>query len=309
MLLSLNPTRLPDTRVLIVTSPAQSHPSTEIVWETIHSLRRLGNDLADMPITVVCDGCRAASSLDEAYAARLDERLAVHPCRFSKRGIVSDEVAAAYEAYKERLADEATAAGYGPERLSMLELTTHHGFALAVREGLISSLAAGARYALVVQHDRAFRRHVPASYVDLLYEHFARHASCRYIGFPSGTSKLLARRMANEYKLHELLAGRTYALRPGLSLRPCIFWYDSNHLVDVAKALEIYEPYKNAPPGLLERLGGSGVNRFRLRRGDFTEERFGVEQRNLLVGLQAEPAECVRYFDWFGSFMLEELLD
>ena len=303
------------TRVVVITSPAQGHPSTEIIWTTLRSIAFLSRAFAEAPITVVCDGCRSASSLDEAHAARLAARLAEHPCRFSKRGIVSDDVANAYELFKRRLASEAAEAGYG-SRLELLELTAHHGFALAVRQGLRTVLAAGARYALVVQHDRAFCRRMPQRDVTQLMQHFEAHPTCRYIGFPSGTSKLLARRTANEYKLHTLLEERTYPLRPSLgprsgrlSLRPCIFWYDSNHLVDAARALEIYEPYRNAPAGLTERVGGAGVGRFRLRRGDFTEERFGVEQRNLLVSLRDEPAECVRYFDWFGSYLIEEVVE
>jgi hypothetical protein len=263
--------------------------------------------MAEASITIVCDGCRPVSSLDGAHAARLADRLAKHPCRFSKRGIVSDEVASAYEQFKRRLLLEAAEAGYGG-RLQLLELTSHHGFAFAVRQGLRATLATGAQHALVIQHDRAFCRRVPRRDFSMIMAHFAANPSCRYIGFPSGTSKSLALRTANQYKLHTLLAQRTYDLRPGLSLRPSVFWYDSNHLVDAAKALEIYTPYRNAPPGLLERLGGAGVGRFRLRRGDFTEERFGVEQRNLLVGLRHEPAECVRFFDWFGAYLLEELV-
>ena len=303
---------LPSTRVVVVTSPAQSHPSTEIIWATLNSLTLLGG-LAEAPITVVCDGCRPASSLEPAYAQRLAARLATNPIRFSKRGIVTDDVAAGYEQFKRRLIAEAAEAGYGEDRLALLELNSHHGFGFSVREGLRSVLAAGAQYALIVQHDRAFCRRMPASDVRRLFAHFERHAECRYIGFPSGTSKLLARRTQLEYKLSHLLEQRTYALRSGggsrLALRPCIFWYDSNHLVDAAKALELFAPFECAPRGLLERLGGAGLNRFRLRRGDFTEERFGVEQRNLLVGLRDEPEACVRYFDWFGSYLLEELVE
>ena len=115
---------------------------------------------------------------------------------------------------------------------------------------------------------------------------------------------------AHEYQLHALLANRSFELdAPGLVLRPCIFWFDSNHLVDVERALEIYKPFTLASPGMRARLGGKGLNRFRLRRGDFIEDRFGVEQRNLLVGLRDEPCELLETFDWFGSYLLEETVD
>ena len=106
-----------------------------------------------------------------------------------------------------------------------------------------------------------------------------------------------------------LVANRSFALsppQPGFVLRPCVFWFDSNHLVHIARALEIYAPYTHASDGMRSRLGGKGLNRFRLRRGDFIEDRFGVEQRNLLMSLRDEPQELVRTFDWFGCYMLEE---
>ena len=53
------------------------------------------------PVGVVCDGCR---ELDPDHAARLSARLEADPMRFSKRGIVSQGVAASYALYKQRLA-------------------------------------------------------------------------------------------------------------------------------------------------------------------------------------------------------------
>ena len=300
---------LPATRIVLVTSPARSHPSTEIVWQTLRSLRLL-TGLENAPVQVVCDGCRSANSLDADYRRRLESRgLAANPVKFSKKGIVADELAAHYDEYKVRLAQEAIQAGFSPERFSLLELEGHHGFAMSVKQGLEEALAAGMRYCLVVQHDRAFCRRVEAQTLSSLYAHLEATPSARYIGFPSGTSKLLASKMRDVYKLQPLLDARSLELRPGrLWLRPSIFWWDSNHLVDAARALETYEPYANAPPGLEERIGGAGINRFRLRRGDFVEERFGVEQRNLLASLRDEPDECIRLFDWFGTYIVEEVL-
>ena len=294
---------LPSTRIVVISSPARAHPSTEIVWQTLHSLKLLGFDKS-APITVVCDGCRPASSLEEGYRSRLQSRLASNPCKFSKRGIVSDEVAANYEEYKSRLECEALGAGY--TGMSFLHMESHGGFAMAVKAGLESAKAGGEAHALIVQHDRAFCRRVPRAVLHDIVAHLDS-SNCRYVGFPSGTSKLLASKMANVYKLHALLAERTVQLQPpSLRLRPCIFWYDSNHIVNVAQALEIYAPFANAPAELHTRLGAAGVNRFRLRRGDFIEERFGVEQRNLLASLRSEPEACLRVFDWFGTYMLGE---
>ena len=268
---------------------------------------RYMDGLEEAPITIVCDGCRPASSLESGYRSRLADRLDLNPCKFSKRGIVTDAVSSNYEEYKTRLVTEAEQAGYND--LSLLQLDEHQGFAMAVKAGLESVLDAGARYAMVVQHDRAFCRQVPRHTLTQIFDQFRLNDQMRYCGFPSGTSKLLAEKTEKVYKLDALLKERTIELHPSLSLRPSIFWYDSNHIVDARKALEIYEPYANAPSGLLERLGGVGLNRFRLRKGDFIEERFGVEQRNLLTSLRDEPAECLRYFDWFGTYLLEEVID
>ena len=81
----------------------------------------------------MCDGCRPASSLEAEHAKRVAGRLEQDPCGLSKRGIVTDAVAAAYETFKERLAAEAPAAGL--DRLSLLPLE-YSGFALAVQAGL-----------------------------------------------------------------------------------------------------------------------------------------------------------------------------
>ena len=243
--------------------------------------------------------------------------------RFSKRGIVTNGVSTAYDEFKQRLRAERSG-------LAMLELGSHHGFALAVREGLRWAQDAGCTHALVCQHDRRFVRQLSASTLGALLDHFETRPSCRYVGFPSGTSKRLAARTANEYKLGALLEARSHALPPPphgdsrLSLRPSIFWYDSNHLVHVDRALELlYTPdavasaeaprsagFDRAPPALRARLGDRGAARFRLRRGDFIEERFGVEQRNLLAGMADDALDAqLEAFDHFGSYLLEEVVE
>ena len=285
----------------MITSPAQSHPSTEIIWQTLNSLELISG-LENAPITVVADGCRRVSSLEPEYAGRLAARLDAHPCRFSKRGIVTDAVAEAYEEYKERLAHEVASSLPG-RAVDLLELE-YGGFAMAVKAGLQSVIASGAKYALVVQHDRAFCHSLAHSDLEGIYDHLEKQPGCRYVGFPSGTSKLLAAKTSTVYQLHKLLASRTRQLRPSIRLVPCIHWLDSNHIVDAQRALEMYQPYSHAPARLMRRLGGAGLNRFRLRHGDFIEERFGVEQRNLLASTRDEPDECLELFDWFGSYML-----
>ena len=137
---------------------------------------------------MVCDGCR---ELEPEHAARLAARLEADPMRFSKRGIVSQGVAASYALYKQRLATPGGVPGAGrgrPRAISTIELDSHHGYALSVREGLRWAQAAGCTHALVCQHDRRFIRRVAAPTISALLAHFEQTPSCRYVGFPSGTS-------------------------------------------------------------------------------------------------------------------------
>eukprot|EP00964_Phaeocystis_antarctica_P062244 scaffold37275_cov62-Phaeocystis_antarctica.AAC.4 len=98
--------------------------------------------------------------------------------RFSKRGIVSQGVAASYALYKQRLASPG---GGRPRAISTIELDTHHGFALSVREGLRWAQDAGCTHALVCQHDRRFVRRVAAPTISSLLAHFDETPSCRYV--------------------------------------------------------------------------------------------------------------------------------
>jgi hypothetical protein len=90
----------PRIGIVVVCSPARSHPSTDLIDSVLSSLD-LFDGLSDAPVGVVCDGCR---ELDPDHAARLSARLEANPMRFSKRGIVSQGVAASYALYKQRLA-------------------------------------------------------------------------------------------------------------------------------------------------------------------------------------------------------------
>lgn len=313
--------RPPSLGVVVVASPARCHPSTELVDSVFDSLQLI-EGLDSAPTAVICDGYRISTQLEASHAERLAKRLEIDPMRFSKRGIVTHGVSAAYDEFKQRLRAERSG-------LALLELGSHHGFALAVREGLRWAQDAGCTHALVCQHDRRFVRQLSASTLSALLDHFETRPSCRYVGFPSGTSKRLAARTTNEYKLGALLEARSHALPPlphggRLSIRPSIFWYDSNHFVHVDRALELlYTPdavasaeaprsagFDRAPPALRARLGDRGAARFRLRRGDFIEERFGVEQRNLLAGMADDALDAqLEAFDHFGSYLLEEVVE
>lgn len=262
-------------------------------------------------IEIICDGFRSPANLESAHATRVDAKLLRDPCALSKKGIVSERIGAAYDQYKCRLANEIACRGLH-NRVGVTELPTHHGFALCVREGLLKMQRRGLRYALVCQHDRAQIRRVSRNDVALVLDRFQRDPTVNYIGLPSSTSKLQATRLAPRYKLGKLLAARSLTLRPGLVLRPSIFWFDSNHLVDVERCLAcLYSPFTSAPPSVrrhCERFRPNGIGGFTLRKGDFIEDRFGTEQRALLAAMRDGPEEdLLEAFDWFGSYILEDV--
>lgn len=295
--------------IVLVTSPARSHPSTDIIWGALGSTSLLrGLDAA--PITVVCDGCRTPADLSAEHAVRAQKKLDRDPCATSKRGIVANEIGQAYEEYQARLRDEILRRGLS-ERISVESLSSHHGFALCVRHGLEHMRRRGKEYALVVQHDRAFIRRVEEADMRRVLEAFETDATTRYVGFPSSTSKGQATRLQPKYKLGRLLDARTRPLRDGLMLRPTIFWWDSNHLLHIDRGLRcLYQPFLQAPPVLravcAERHGGLGA--FTLRPGDFIEDRFGTEQRAVLTSMHAAPEEeLLEAFDFFGSYVIEEV--
>lgn len=76
---------------VLVTSPARSHPSTDLVWGALGSFSLL-RGLEEAPITVVCDGYRTPKELEEGHSARATARMIRDPCALSKRGIVAQAV-------------------------------------------------------------------------------------------------------------------------------------------------------------------------------------------------------------------------
>lgn len=292
---------------VVVTSPARCHPSTELFWTVLDSMDQ---HFAPLDVLVVCDGCKTPAGLQPEHADRVENRLESNPLQQSKQGLVNTAQGQRYEQYKRKLHDDITARGLN-HRVKLLELDSHHGFAFAVKVGLEDLLGRGFRFSLVVQHDRVFVSPLPPGVVRHVLTRFDTDPTMRYCALPTSTSRGHATVLAEEYKLHTLLAERTVTLPSGTAtgadvfLRPCIFWWDSNHLVDNRRALELFAPFTNAAPGLLDRLGGSGLRKFLLRRGDFIEDRLGQAQRGFLASLRHEPGELLRYFDWFGSYLVE----
>jgi hypothetical protein len=84
--------------------------------------------------------------------------------------------------------------------------------------------------------------------------------------------------------------------------RDCRF--DSQHLCCVERYLEIFKPYINMPKELQEREGAKGIALFKLRIGDFIEDRFGQAQRTLLCKYKHDVEFVKKLFLWFGCYLV-----
>ena len=196
-----------DVMVLVVTSPAPSHPSTALIWTVIDSLSSTPWPSLPHPAKtlIICDGYKEK------------ERQKENDFKSSKRGIVGPGAALAFMDFKATLRQEAISRGAasGGRTMEVRELDGHEGFAMCVRRGLEQALEEGFRFALVLQHDRAFLpisnpRREPeqqqqeeegegGSCMDDLLALFDKDRTIRYMGFPTTTSRAHATVLAQVY--------------------------------------------------------------------------------------------------------------
>lgn len=265
----------PLVSIIIITSPSICHPSTILLDCVINSLPYI-EGLNESPIHIILDG----------YTLRENEyRL--------KKGIINPQLAAQYQLFHDALLTKYGALGHHIHRLP-----THHGYAMAVKYGLEQCTTP---YAFILQHDRVFVR--PFSYLPALLDCFETTPHLRYIGFPTSMSSGHHKIITNYPGLRPL---NNYCIPINVhhKLQPLIFWYDSQHLVHVARYLEIYTPYAYLPDNLRALLTKEFINTMRLRPGDFIEDRFGQAQRNSLAGVKGDFDVVLRLFQWFGSYLL-----
>jgi hypothetical protein len=254
--------------IAIITSPSPHHPDTSMIWQVIDSLKYL-RGLDACSVQVVCDG----------FTTRPAENIrGTNLWSMSKVGIIIPEAAVCYEQYCSRLEAEfeATKKIDGARNLSLLRLTSHHGFAFAVQTAL---LQASTPYVLVLQHDRAFSKQFDC--MSALIQACEADTTIRYIGFPTITSSKHDDHQHSQYRVRDALLPLCRVLEqpsgsdPEQKLIPLIFWYDSNHLAHVKRYLEIYRPFTHAPAELRSLIGSRGLKDMLLRRGDFIEDRLG----------------------------------
>lgn len=276
-----------ETSVLIISSPAASNPSLDLINAVIDSCS-LVHGLDDCPFIIVLDGYKLTPRTPH-----------------SKKGLVSQSMIDSYKLYIENLH-----AKYGGNpRFTIIQSPIHIGFAMAVKLGLESCAT---KYCLVAQHDRVFIKHFHK--LPELLELMEYHQHIRYVGFPSVTNCWHEANIKYRYNMDELtslprLASSTseqYQIPfcDGFWLQPLIFWYDSQHLCHVKRYLEIYTPFKKIPEHIKAHMSAKDISTLILRTGDFIEDRFGQAQRNLLCQFRSQPEVFRELFLWFGSYLL-----
>jgi hypothetical protein len=288
---------------IIVSSPAPSHPSADLIQRVIQSIALI-DGVVRPTIWIILDG------------------YVVGPTDRTKRGKVTQAVADNYELYCETLIkhanDEHTNLFELPRnfqpRFEVVKLLTHTGFALAVQAGLQKCKTS---HAMIIQHDRAFCKQLACMSELICCMEREGNEHIRYVGFPSSSSRTHASLVKQQYGLDclttddaRISVSMSSAVKSsdvmdcgacdtdGLALKAClqplIFWYDSNHLCNVDRYLEIYFPYRNCPAVMKERLGIPAIREMILRSGDFIEDKFGQFQRNYLISLPKRlAAACI----------------
>lgn len=246
--------------VVVVSSYSPVHPSTKMTESVINSLKNVSG-IERCKVYIILDGY---SINNQRYS--------------SKKGIITDEMASDYIDYCTSLsllyADS--------DHIIVTErCTKHHGFAMAVKKGI--SLCK-TTYALVCQHDRKFTSKF--HHIDTVINEFERNKDMRYVGFSTVTLSSYLQVLNTRYRLNVLSEkDMQIELENNCTLQPLIYWYDSQHICHIERYLEVYQPYTYMPPDLKATIKelGQDVGSFRLRYGDFIEDRFGQAQRNLIV--------------------------
>jgi hypothetical protein len=275
---------LADISIIVISSPSPSHPSLYLVESFLSSLEFIP-ELNDprIPIHFVFDG----------YHVCFENR--------TKKGRVTETLAANYEEYKLAL-DQYMKSSPRAANYRLHSLGSHHGFAHAVRIGL--SLCE-TTYCLIAQHDRIFSYAYHG--IEAILRKMEEHSHIRYVGFPSSTNSNHNMIVQSRYRLKALnMTDMIISVDEQAYLQPLIFWFDSQHLCNVQRYLQIYQPFLSIPVELRQLFGVDLLKEMILRRGDFIEDRFGQCQLKSLSRLRGgcDDDTIKKAFLWYGSYLL-----
>ena len=297
---SLHPDRL---TIVLTTSPIKTHPSTRLIEEVFESIAVLAG-LGDCRKIIVADGVKV----------REHDKF--------RSGICTPEAMSNYRHYLSRLEALTKTEGSPLRGAELLVLDERHGFAHALRRGL---MRVATPFVLVAQHDRSFVRPVEVSHVLDVMETANEHTVCtdsgrvNYVGFPTTTTLSHRSYVASKYGLavepvtRDVPDPKVDGSKPGrsgtndqlrtnderpstLKLLPLVQFYDSMHVASTR--------------WYLSRVFGRSryVN---LPRGGFIEDTLGQHMlrtvREECVGPRASDADAVaRAHAAFGTFVYQD---
>jgi hypothetical protein len=170
--------------IVITTSPIKSHPSTELLERTMETFVRAGTDFAyQCRKVIVCDGYR-----QDAADAKVTKKH-TNPKQAMRNGIVNQNQAENYQAFKNALKEKCAAAPVDTvfQNCTVEELDSRHGYGFALRHALRECVTTP--FVCVIQHDRTFMRPTPMTHVLNAMWH---HPRIKYVGM-SMRSNLLYR--------------------------------------------------------------------------------------------------------------------
>jgi len=145
--------------IIITTSPIRSHPSLDMLEETLSTFHFGGSDFQACKTIIVCDGVRRKHVGEDNKGSKARKHTGVKAAMRS--GYVNDEQEVNYNNFKLNLrrrvenAEKATDAFGNTE---ILELDSRQGYGFALKAALQH---VDTKYVIVIQHDRTFMRRTP----------------------------------------------------------------------------------------------------------------------------------------------------
>ena len=212
---------------IITTSPAPSHPSTELIKGVLDSIAKHAPSLASCRTIIVCDGIKQVPESGKVNfrAAKVDQA-----------------GAQAYSGFKTALRKDAVSA-------EILELEQNHGFGYAVRAALQMVTTP---LVCVLQHDRVLLRDCDTNLRNVAQRMLARDLTPEvgYCLLPTRTA--LPHEYAHKCRIRLGERGirpprsdiepHAIALADGLRLLPLLTWFDSTHLCSLRHYADVILP-------------------------------------------------------------------
>ena len=280
-------------------SSDRTHPSTRLIEEVLESIRRLGGVGSDVRKIIVADGVK------------------VREASKFRAGVVSAEDEERYRHYLHRIHHLTKTSGSSLHGAELIALDERHGFAHALRRGL---MRVATPFVLVAQHDRSFVREMDVEHVvDVMEkaneaavvaeeeraaagaptnertasggaEDASRARRINYVGFPTATTITHAHHVRSKYALQVRPIELPVPPRPGrpptLRLLPLLQFYDSMHVASTRWYLSRVfgrRRYVNMP------------------RGGFIEDTLGQHMLAKMRGPEGVDAHVE-----FGTYMFQD---